>query len=59
MTKKQTPLLSNKISTYFKANKKNKKDESISQKNVFSKFQILCIKLKIDNLLLKTKLKII
>ena len=55
-TKKKIPAICNKISGYFKAKEKK---ESASEKIVFSKIKKLCVKMKFDDLVLKTKLAII
>ena len=48
-----------KMMTHFKAKEKKKKKESASEKIVFSKIKKLCVKMKFDDLVLKTKLIII
>ena len=58
-TKKKIPAICNKISGYFKAKEKKKHKESASEKIVFSKIKKLCVKMKFDDLVLKTKLSII
>ena len=57
--KKKIPAICNKISGYFKAKEKKKHKESASEKIVFSKIKKLCVKMKFDTLVLKTKLSII
>ena len=57
--KKKIPAICNKISGYFKAKEKKKHKESASEKIGFSKIKKLCVKMKFDDLVLKTKLTMI